>query len=121
MKKAILVIIALIVVVGLILIFRGGANGSPSAVSALSGASATKGPITVNGWIFCMPGKTTSTLCLIGIEDASHDDYAILSAAGQPADPTQYTTGQPSVISGNLVDDAELTNNYNLAGVIQLK
>jgi|GEM_PF-2694469 len=78
-------------------------------------------PISVSGWIFCVPRKTAAdTKCVIGIEDNSNSYYALIDTNGNPVANSDYTTGSKGSIVGSLITNSDLLTNYNIAGVIQV-
>jgi len=124
MKKIIIGLLVIIVIIGLILVFRSVINQSGAPSPSGTAQLTTQSPgdvINASGWILCLPHKTTGSDCAIGIREGNGSTYALVDATGQPVGPDTYTTGQSTVVSGVLVDNKDLASKYVISGVIQVR
>lgn len=94
--------------------------GASSSSDNIGLASGTR--MTVSGWLRCLSHKNANNvLCVIGVENAAGQDYALLNADGSPIDPTTVTTGSAYTAIGMLTTGVDKTfQDYNIQGVIEL-
>jgi aspartyl/asparaginyl-tRNA synthetase len=120
-KKFWWVIGAAIVIILLVILFfsLAGTAAKNSSLSA-SPAAIIGQSITVSGWIFCLPRKKSGNECVVGVEDKNGRYYALLDPSGKQIDPATATTGSQITISGNLVTNSNLPQNYNVQQVIEV-
>ena len=127
MWKPILLVVVLILVaaLGFYLLVSGTgqpatSDTAPSVPAAQSQTKSSGQSITVNGWLMCLPHKVQATDCAIGIVGQDNKYYALVDASGNPVDPTMYTTGKPTTITGMQATNTSLQTNYLISGVIEL-
>jgi hypothetical protein len=117
-KKYSMITIIIIIVAAVFLLRFININKNPAA----NNNSLSEGgqPITVAGWIFCLPGKNSGIQCVPGIEDSGGKKYLLVGNSGNPVNPSFLTTGAETTVSGNLVTNQDFQQNYGADGIIRV-
>jgi hypothetical protein len=120
MSKKIIWIIVGVVIIILAVIFLNRTPGAASPSKAGSAAAKRSAPVTVSGWIFCLPRKNPSNECVIGIKDDFGRYYALVDQTGAPVNPSLFSTGSKESITGDIISDNGLQQKYNIQGTIAI-
>jgi hypothetical protein len=112
---------AAIVIVSLVILFFSLARTAAKNSSVAASPAVIVGqPVTVSGSIFCLPRKKSGNECAVGLEDKNGRYYALLGPSGNPVDPASVSTGSQITVSGNLVTNSSLPQEYDVYGVVEV-
>lgn len=126
MKRILILTVLGALVISLIVILATGpkqtSNTSNPNASGVSDSSLShlSDLVTIKGWLICLPAKTSSINCIIGLRDAKGNNYGLVGNQGQALDATQFSTGASYTAVGYYVANPLFLNNYQIQKTIEI-
>jgi len=126
MKRILILVVLVALVISLIAILATGpkqaGNSANSNTPGASGSSLShlSDLVTIKGWLICLPAKTSSINCVIGLQDAKGNNYGLVGNQGQALDATQFSTGVSYTAVGYYVANPSFLHNYQIQKTIEV-